>query len=289
MEPDKTLPILLLLGATGGTGRRVAARLQRRSVPFRAASRRASPAFEWADTSTWPAMLDGAGAVYICYSPDLAMPGAADRVGRFAELAVAAGVSRLVLLSGRGEPGAQAGESVLRSTAEAEGVAWTVVRAAWFAQNFSESFLLDQVLGGAVTLPVGDVGEPFVDVEDVADVVTAALLDPGHSGRVHEVTGPRLLSFAQAVDEIAEATGRTITFQPISATEHARGLAAAGVSQEIAFLMNHLFTEVLDGRNAHVVDGVQQALGHPARDFGDYVRRTARADGWGVALTSGTR
>ncbi len=272
---------VLVLGATGRTGRRVTSQLLRRAVPVRAASRQASPAFEWDDPATWPAVLAGTGAAYVCYSPDLAVPGAADVVGAFSEQAVAQGVGRLVLLSGRGEPGAQAAESALRSTAEACGVAWTVVRSAWFAQNFSESFLLDQVLEGVVALPVGDIAEPFVDVEDVTDVIVA-LVDPGHSGRLYDVTGPRLLTFAQAVTEIAVATGWPVSFRSISAAEHTAALAADGLSEDLLTLMHQLFTEVLDGRNAHLTEGVQQALGHPARDFGDYVVRTARAGGWAV-------
>lgn len=262
MNSTSTLSPVLVLGATGTTGRRVTGRLEQRGVSFRAASRRADPPFEWSDPSTWPAVLDGAAAVYLCYSPDLAVPGAAETVGRLAENAVAGGASRLVLLSGRGEPGAAAGEAAVRSAAETAGVDWTVVRSAWFAQNFSESFLLEQVEAGTVTLPVDQVREPFVDVEDVADVVVAALLDAGHAGRVYEVTGPRLLTFAEAVAEVA----------------------AAGVGDDVAWLMHHLFAEVLDGRSAHLADGVQQAIGRPPGDFRGYARRAAAAGAWAGAL-----
>lgn len=280
MTSDRAHSPVLVLGATGTTGRRVTARLQRRGVPFRAASRRADPPFEWSDPTTWPAVLTGAAAVYLCYSPDLAVPGAAGTVGRLAEEAVATGARRLVLLSGRGEPGAAAGEEAVRAAAEAAGAEWTVVRSAWFAQNFSESFLLDQVEDGAVALPVDSVAEPFVDVEDVADVVVAAVLEDGHAGRVHEVTGPRLLTFAEAVAEIAAATGRPLTYRSTTLAEQDAALAAAGVDDDVAWLMHHLFAEVLDGRNAHLVDGVQQALGRPPADFTAYVRRAAAAGAW---------
>lgn len=278
--PTHALTPVLVLGATGTTGRRVTARLQRRGVPFRAASRRADPPFEWSDPTTWPAALEGAAAVYLCYSPDLAVPGAAGTVGRLAEEAVSAGARRLVLLSGRGEPGAAAGEEAVRAAAEAAGAEWIVVRSAWFAQNFSESFLLDQVEDGTVALPVDSVPEPFVDVEDVADVVVAALLEEGHAGRVHEVTGPRLLTFAEAVAEIAAATGRPLTYRSTTLTEQDAALAEAGVGDDVAWLMHHLFAEVLDGRNAHLADGVQQALGRPPADFSAYVRRAAAAGAW---------
>ncbi|MGH2821844.1 MAG: SDR family oxidoreductase, partial [Thermoleophilaceae bacterium] len=146
----------LVLGGTGKTGRRVAERLEARGVPVRVGSRSAEPPFDWEDRDTWAAALDGGGSVYISYYPDLAIPGAPDAVGSFAELAVERGVRRLVLLSGRGEEEAQRAERAVRDT----GADWTIVRCSWFSQNFSESFLLESVLAGEVALPVDGVPEP---------------------------------------------------------------------------------------------------------------------------------
>ena len=50
---------------------------------------------------------------------------------------------------------------------QASGIAWTIVRASWFAQNFSEGFMRELVLSGEVALPAGAVREPFIDVEDI--------------------------------------------------------------------------------------------------------------------------
>lgn len=279
---DSTAPVLVL-GGTGTTGRRVARRLEERGVAVRIASRTGTLPFDWQDEATWPAMVEGVRAAYLCFSPDLAVPGAAQTVGRFAQHAVAAGVERLVLLSGRGEPGARAGERAVIEAAQAGGAEWTVVRSAWFAQNFSESFLADAVRAGTVALPVGEVGEPFVDVDDVADVAVAALLDPGHAREVYEVSGPRLLTFAQALAEIAAVTGHSVRFETITAAQHAEQLAADGADAEVRWLMDHLFTQVLDGRNAHLADGVQRALGRPARDFTDHLAGAAASGAWQMA------
>lgn len=279
---DSNAPVLVL-GGTGTTGRRVAQRLQRRGVAVRIGSRTGAPPFVWEDRATWPAVIEGARAAYLCFSPDLAVPGAAETVGAFAQAATAGGVQRLVLLSGRGEPGAQEGERRVIDAAESGGAEWTVVRSAWFAQNFSESFLVDQVRSGVLALPVGEVGEPFVDVEDVADVVVAALVEPGHAGRVYEVSGPRLLTFAQAVAEVAAAAGRPVRFETIGADRYAAALAADGADADVQWLMGHLFTEVLDGRNAHVTDGVRQALDRAPRDFTAHLAGAAAAGSWQLA------
>ncbi len=276
----------LVLGASGKTGGRVMKRLQARGIPVRAGSRSGDPRFDWDDRSTWEPVLRGARAAYIAFQPDLAVPGSAATIEAFASQAVASGVRRLVLLSGRGEPEAQRAEQAI----QASGAEWTVVRCSWFSQNFSESFLLDPVLAGEVALPAGDVPEPFVDVEDIADVAVAALADDGHAGRVYELTGPRLLTLAEAIGEIAQAAGRPIRFVAVSIDEFAAGLARHGVPEDVVQLMCLLFTEVLDGRNAQLADGVERALGRAPRDFADYARRTAAAGTWDVpALSAGRR
>ena len=267
---------VLVLGGTGKTGRRVVERLQTRGVEVRVGSRSAAPPFEWEDPGTWGPALAGATAVYVSYYPDLAVPGAPEAVGGLAEEARRQGVQRLVLLSGRGEEEAQRAEQVIQDT----GLEWTVVRCSWFDQNFSEDYLLEPILGGEVALPAGDMPEPFVDTEDIADVAVAALTEDGHAGRVYELTGPRLLTFAEAIAEIGRGTGRELRYVPISVEEYTAGAAEHGIPENVIGLIQYLFSEVLDGRNAQLADGVQQALGREPRDFADYVRDTAATGVW---------
>ena len=163
------------------------------------------------------------------------------------------------------------------------GAEWTIVRCSWFNQNFSEDYLRESVLAGEVTLPVSDVPEPFVDAEDIADVAVAALTDDRHIGQVYELTGPRLLTFADAVGEIGAASGRDVRLARVSGEEFASGLAGHGVPADVISLLRYLFTEVLDGRNASLADGVQRALGRPARDFREFARRAAAGGAWNAA------
>ena len=271
--------ITLVLGGTGKTGRRVAGRLTAGGRPVRIGSRSGEPPFDWDDPGTWAQALQGVCAVYVSYYPDLALPGAADTVRAFAGQAAESGVARLVLLSGRGEEGAESAEQAVRES----GIDWAVVRASWFNQNFSESYLVEPVLGGEVALPARQVGEPFVDADDIADVAVAALTDPRHAGQVYEVTGPRLLTFAEAVAEIADAAGRDIRYEPVSVGDYRAMLEQEQVPDEFVALLTYLFTEVLDGRNAHLADGVQRALGREPRDFAEYARQTALAGVWAAA------
>jgi uncharacterized protein YbjT (DUF2867 family) len=266
----------LLIGGTGKTGRRVNERLTARGLPVRIGSRSGQPPFDWnADPDSWIPLFDGVTAAYVTYYPDLAFPGAAESVRAFAERATAAGVKRLVLLSGRGEEEAEVSEMGVREVAPE----WTVVRATWFAQDFDEHFLLPPVLAGEIALPT-DVPEPFVDLADVADVVVAALTEEGHHGKVYELTGPRLVTFAEAAAEISAASGRPVRFERVTPAECAARMVAGGVPEAEAEALTDLFVRILDGRNAHVTGDVKRVTGHEPRDFRDFVRAAAATGVW---------
>jgi uncharacterized protein YbjT (DUF2867 family) len=269
---------VLVTGGTGKTGRRVADRLRAAGHTVRIGSRTGSPPFDWHDPATWPAAVDGVDAAYLAYAPDLAFPGAADAVGAVARAAVERGVGTLVLLSGRGEARARRAEDLVRQA----GAAWTIVRAAVFAQNFTEGTFVEQVLDGAVALPVADVAEPFVDIDDIADIAASALVDARHAGQLYEVTGPRLLTFGAALATIGAAIGRPVAYVHTSPAELRTGLVAAGVPDDDAANLVALFTEILDGRNSSLADGVQRALGRPAGDFGAVVDAAVAAGAWDI-------
>jgi uncharacterized protein YbjT (DUF2867 family) len=272
--PQQQEPILVL-GATGKTGRRVVERLTARGFPTRLGARSGEPPFDWDDRSTWAPVLHDVRSVYLQHYLD-ALPGSAEVIGSFAELAVANGIPRIVHLSGRGEAEAELAEQAVQNT----GAEVTTLRSTWFSQNFSESYFLDGLLAGELALPAGNTREPFVDADDIADVAVAALTDDSHVGKVYELTGPRLLTFADAVAEIAQATGREMRYVPVSVEDFAAALDEQAVPGDWIELLVYLFREVLDGRNAHLADGVQQALGREPKDFADYARGAAATGVW---------
>lgn len=267
---------VLVTGANGKTGRRVTAQLQQRQVNVRAGSRKGTPAFDWAKSHTWPAALEGISTVYLNFYPDLAVPEAPKLIGDFCTLAAKLGVNHIILLSGRGEVEARVCEEIVKGA----GLAWTIVRASWFNQNFSEGFLLGSVLQGNIALPVGQVREPFVDVEDIADVVVAAVTDPIHRGRLYELTGPELLSFEDVSRILSDVLKKTVDFTAISDEQFIAGLTKQQLPDEVLLLLRYLFTTVLDGRNQYICHGVEQALGRPPRSFYDYATTTAKRGIW---------
>lgn len=277
MNTNSTIQNLtLVLGASGKTGRRIASGLEAKGLPVRRGSRSGTPAFDWSKEEGWDACLEGVRAVYISYSPDLAMPGAGSAIRTLVAKAEQHGVQRLVLLSGRGEQEAQACERIVMGSR----ISATVVRASWFSQNFSEGAFADMVKAGSINLPAGAVAEPFVDVDDIAEVALAALTEDGHANQVYEVTGPRALTFAEATAILARAAGKEVTYTQIPHDAFVGGAKQAGAPEDVVWMLDYLFATVLDGRNTPTTDGVQRALGRPPRDFATYAQKAAKAGAW---------
>jgi uncharacterized protein YbjT (DUF2867 family) len=267
---------ILIIGHKGKTGRRVEQRLQTLGYTTRGVSRTSHPGFDWRRAETWSAALDGVTSAYVTYQPDLAVPRAESDIRTFVEIAREKGLAHIVLLSGRGEEGAQRAEEVVKSS----GISWNVLRANWFFQNFSESFLLDGIMAGELILPAGDILEPFVDADDIADVAVATLSDPSLRNRLFELSGPRSMTFAQCMGELSKALGRHVKYTQVPIDDYIHTLGEQGEPEEMRWLFRELFTVVLDGRNSQVVSGVEEALGRSATDFKAYLEKTIATGIW---------
>ncbi len=270
---------ILIVGGQGKTGSRVQSRLQAVGIETICVSRSTEPAFDWTKPECWADVLTGIDAAYLTYHPDLSVPEAEGHIRQFCELAKEAGVQQITLLSGRGEAGATRAEEALKES----GLSWNIVQASWFAQNFSEDFMLDQVLAGELIVPAGCAKEPFIDIDDLADVVVATLLEPGLKNRLFEVTGPECLSFAECMAEISTATGRTVSVIELPLDEYIDSLRSHGVPEYLTELLQDLFGQLFDGHNAFTADGIREALGRPATTFAEYARKTAQTGIWSAA------
>jgi uncharacterized protein YbjT (DUF2867 family) len=275
--------MILVTGATGKTGRRVVQQLKDRGVPVRAASRSGEVRFDWGDRTTWEPVLRGVDGMYLV-APELGSAQAADDIAAFARQAAAAGVGRAVLVSfpDTGTPGVEHAVAAERSLGEA-GLEATVLRPRWFFQNFSEDFLRDAVLSGQVRLPAGDGTEAFVDAEDIAAVAVTVLTGAaGHAEQTYELSGPRAISFADAVADIARASGRDIHYTPLSPEEYAAEQRAHGVPEDWVRLTVDLYAQIRTGALASVTGDVEKVLGRPPRTFAEYARTAAAQGAWNV-------
>jgi uncharacterized protein YbjT (DUF2867 family) len=271
----KNSPILII-GKNGKTGIRVNERLQAMGYATRGVSRSTTPAFDWEDRSTWRNAIAGTHTAYVTYQPDLAVPNAEADMNAFMQVAAEAELEHVVLLSGRGEEGAERAEGIIKNS----GISWNVVRASWFAQNFSESFMLEGILAGELVLPADDTVEPFIDVDDIADVAVAAITQPSLRNRLFEVTGPRAMTFAQCATEISEAIGYPVKYISVPIDAYIDAMKEQGAPEGLQWLLLELFTVVFDGRNSDVMSGVEEALGRPATDFKTYLQKTIQSGIW---------
>ena len=268
---------ILVIGGTGKTGRKVADKLTKAGHKVRIGSRSASPSFDWDDSETWARALEGMDKVYITFQPDLAVPGALEAIEELTRQAKQSGVQKLVLLSGKGEREAELCEQVVIHS----GLDYTIVRASWFNQNFSESFFLEPILEGFVALPQAEVKVPFVDTDDIADIAVEALLHDKHNGKTYQLTGPRTLTFKEVIQEISEATQRDIVFTPIALSAYTKLMKEQGVPADFIWLVEYLFTEVLGNpENAEITNDIEHVLGRPPKDFSEYIKETVKAGIW---------
>ena len=268
---------ILVVGGTGKTGRRVAELLINKKQDIRIGSRKNDPPFDWNDPAAWPEALREVDKVYLTYYPDLAVPGAYESVSKFLEIAVSSGVKKVVLLSGKGEKEAERCEQLVAQS----GLDYVLIRASWFSQNFSESFLLEPILAGHVALPMPDAKIPFVDADDIAEAVVKTLLEDKYNGNTYEITGPKALSFGEAIKTISEELGRNIVFQPVSQAIYNEHMKSAGVPDDYIWLFDYLFREVLaNPANQAISSDFENLIGRPSTSFRTYVRNTKTSGVW---------
>lgn len=274
----------LIIGGTGKTGRKVVESLELLNQNVRIGSRTSQPAFDWNIEDTWEDALEGVDKMYITYQPDLAVPGAKQSIKNLIALARKRNLKKIVLLSGKGEREAELCEQVVINS----GLDYTIVRASWFNQNFSESFFLEPIQQGFVALPQADVQVPYVDTADIADVVVEALLHEEHNGQIYQLTGPTTLSFKEAIAEIAKATHRDIAFAPITIEEYVAAMKELGVPADFVWLIEYLFTEVLGNPMvSETTNDIEKVLKRKPKSFAEFVHETAKTDIWeGITQTT---
>lgn len=267
----------LVLGGTGKVGSRLGRVLEQRGQVVRRASRHGDVRFDWHDEATWHSALEGADGVFVVG------PGSATdwsgSLTRFLTAASGAGVRRAVLLSARGvefhPQGAVAkAEEALRNSP----VSWVILRPSHFSQNFTEAMFAP--VEGTVTAPVGQGAEPFVDVEDIAEVAAEALVADAFERRVVELSGPEAITFDEAAAVLAQISGTDLRFEDESDAAHVERLRGNGTPEGYIDWRMAMLRGIRSGADAYVSDGVPHVLGRPATGFGEWARREVPSSWW---------
>ena len=270
-------PTALVLGGTGTTGSRVATKLGQLGLSVRTAARHSADVrFDWNDKTTYRPALEGVDRVYLM-TPVMGQAELTDLVGTFLGQAGTAGVQHVTYLSAYGmdaappEVGPRAVELELLSRND---FTHSIVRPAWFMQNFSEGHLVP--IDGVITVPTGEGTEAFVDVEDIAAVAAVTLADPGaHAGAAYAPTGPEAMTVGDAAHVIATITGLPIKHADIDRQAWIQASIAAGVPADYSGMLAMLTETVASGDGSRPNDDIEHVTGVPATTFTDFARRTA--------------
>jgi uncharacterized protein YbjT (DUF2867 family) len=268
----------LVLAGTGKTGSRVAAKLTKLGLSARTAARTgADVRFDWDDPSTHSPALEEVDRVYLV-APVLRTD-FAEQVSSFLDLAQAAGVHHVTYLSAYGidhAPPHVAHRAVELDLIARDAITHSILRPAWFMQNFSDTFL--KPVDGTITVPTGDGAEAFVDAEDIAAVAAATLANPdGHAGAQYAPTGPEALTVSDAADIIANVTGQPTKHHDIDRNAWINATVAAGVPANYGEVLRTLTETVATGHGSRPNNDVQNVTGAPPISFADFARRTAQA------------
>jgi uncharacterized protein YbjT (DUF2867 family) len=267
----------VILGGSGKVGRRLTRTLERHGHQAVPAGRRSVCRFDWQDTSTWRQTATGADGVFVVG------PGSArdwsDALAAFLDVAAAEGVGHAVLLSARAVeflPGGAVG--LAERALEAGPIPWTVLRPTHFAQNFTEAMFVP--VDGVISAPVDAGAVPFVDVLDLAEVAARVLADRTFTGGRIALSGPAVLTFAQAADALTAASGVPVRFRPEEPEAHAARLRAAGTPEGYVRWRMAMLDAVRTGADAYLSDGVRQVLGRPATGFAAWAAREVPDAAW---------
>ena len=269
---------ILVLGATGKTGARVARQLLQRGVPVRRAARGGADVhFDWNDASTFASAVQGVAGIYLV-SPVMRTD-FASVVAQFLDEAERTGVRHVTYLSAHGiehAPPEVALRAVELDLAARTSLIHSIVRPAWFMQNFSETFL--KPVNDTIVVPCGIGAEAFVDADDIAAVAVATLCHPArHAGQAYAPAGPEALTFEEAAAHLSDVAGRRIAYRDIDRDAWIAAMTQAGVPAEYGEVLRMLTETVASGRGSRPNDDVLTATGVPPTRFKDFAARTAAA------------
>jgi uncharacterized protein YbjT (DUF2867 family) len=269
---------ILVLGATGKTGSRVAVKLAGLGISVRTAARKgADIRLDWSEPATFAAAVRDVSGVYLL-APVMRVD-FAGVVSHFLDEAERACVEHVTFLSAYGvehAPPEVALRAVELDLASRTSLSHSILRPAWFMQNFSETFL--KPVNDEIVVPCGTGAEAFVNAEDIASVAAATLSDPlRHAGCAYAPTGPEALTFEEAARLISTAVGRKISHRDIDRDTWVKAMIAAGVPSEYGDVLRTLTATIANGRGARPNDDVMRATGAPPSRFEEFAVSAARA------------
>jgi uncharacterized protein YbjT (DUF2867 family) len=261
----------LIIGGTGKVGSRVSKYLSSAGHVARVASRTGGDIrFDWRDPASYRPAVIGVDGIFVV-GPGSATDWSASLTELLAS-ASAVGVRHVVLLSARGVEFLPDGAVARAENALTAGpIPWTILRPSHFAQNFTEAMFVP--VDGAVIAAVGDGAEPFVDVDDIAQVAATVFDTDGWKNETVDISGPEALGFDEAVTILSTHAKRSLRFEDESDDDHIARLRSANTPEGYIEWRMAMLGGIRRGEDSYVSDGVRRVLGRPATSFGEWAAR----------------
>jgi len=281
--------VITVTGATGLIGSEVVRLLSEAGQPTRALSRSAGriaarPGVAWvladlADPRMLESILAGTSRLFLLTDNQ---PGFGELQVKVIRLARELGVEHIVKVSALGASDHSRSwigrehwqvEQALFESPE-DPMRWTILRPHAFMQNWLGEVAQTVRADGKIYSAIEGGKVPFIDARDIAAVAAEVLRHPeGHVNAKRVLTGGEAVGFAELAEALAQATGKRITYQPISMEEAGRRMRAQGASEQSIEAMLALATyQRAGGATAQVSEHVQQILGRPPRSVRDFAR-----------------
>jgi len=268
---------VLVVGATGQVGREVVKALLELDEPVKAASHSGNEIPETETTTldlvqpaTWQSALQEVDRVFLLV-PAQDVTHANESVPPFVLGLKAAGVRKIVCLTGMTAERPGVPLSAVETAVKQSGIGYTLLRPNWFNQNFAPGFYLGMIQhAGGVFLPAADAKTSFVDVRDIGAVAAVALTQEGHDGKEYTLTGPEALDHTEACVILSKAAGREISYTAISDDDLRAALREQGMPPEGIEELVRLYGIVREGSSAVVSNDIATVLGRPAITFEQY-------------------
>lgn len=277
--------MILVTGATGTTGRRVARRLSKWGYRFSAmvmdpdktpnlkSSKVELIKGDFNKPDSLKRALDGVEHAFLL-PPTSENQFALEK--NFIDAAKEAGVKYLVKYSAMGaNPDSPC--RLLRWHGESEeylrnsGIRHSIVRPNIFMQNFVSLYARSIREDKEFRVPFGDAKCGWVDVRDTGRLIAKLLTENGNKNNVLTVTGPESLSCKQVAAIFSETCGKKVEYVDVKPKEFKKDMLSEGVSDNIAEALTELYKLVEDGLCDTVTDTFYQVTEKQPRTFEEFV------------------
>jgi len=189
----------------------------------------------------------------------------------FIDFMLAHDIKRFVLLSASSLPKGGPMMGAVHAYLEDVAPEWSVLRPTWFMQNFSEQQHLHTICEESCFYSAtGDGKVPFIDVDDIAEVATQALICEQPFNRDMILTGPESLTYDQVAEQITHASGKHVKHHSLTERQLRTRFIESGMDDKYADILTAMDTAIANGSENQLSHEVEKIIGRAPTSFSSF-------------------